>query len=94
MPRDALQDLIQREIARDPAFADEWADFTAALDLRLKRKAAGLTQEDVAQRIGVDQSAVARLERNPGGVSMKRFRAYLRALGCEVQIVPASGSTP
>ena len=85
---DALGDLVGRIVAREPEFAAEWAAFTAALDLRMKRKAAGLSQADVGERLGIDQSGVARIERDPSGVSLKRFRTYLAVLGYEITIVP------
>ena len=88
-PSDALDNLVALEIARDPSFAEEWATFNAALELRLKRKATGLSQEEIGRRIGVDQSGVARLEQDPSRVSMRRFSAYLAALGYRLAIVEA-----
>lgn len=85
---DALADLIQRETARDPGFADEVAAFRAALDLTARRKASGLSQADVAERMGLDQSGVARIERDPSVVSLDKFRRYAAALGFTVELVP------
>ena len=59
------------------------------LDEFLKaRSAAGLTQADVAERIGTTQSAVARLEAGSGkhSPSLATLRKYARALGCRVEL--------
>ena len=59
------------------------------LDEFLKaRSAAGLTQSDVAERIGTTQSAVARLEAGSGkhSPSLATLRKYARALGCRVEL--------
>jgi transcriptional regulator with XRE-family HTH domain len=51
------------------------------------RRAAGLTQAQVAERLGTTQSAVARLERDAdGGISLRRFVDYAIACG----MVPSS----
>lgn len=61
------------------------------------RAAAGLTQAEVAERIGTTQSAIARLE-SPSGrhsPSVETLQKYARALGCRVEIrfVPDESKT-
>ncbi|MEA9393413.1 helix-turn-helix transcriptional regulator [Acerihabitans sp. TG2] len=53
------------------------------------RKANGLTQKDVSERLGVTQQTYARLEANPGSASMGRLFKVLTVLG--VDVVLASG---
>ena len=59
-------DDLRRELLRDPDFHLEWTERQAALQLaRLAhemRQEAGLSQAELADRIGVKQSVVARLE--------------------------------
>ena len=67
------------------------------LDEILKaRAAAGLTQADVAARIGTTQSVVARLESAVGGhsPSIATLQRYANALGCklELRLVKKRGS--
>ncbi len=52
------------------------------------RKAAGLTQADVAERIGTTQSAIARLESGSGKhlPSLATLHKYANAVGCRVEI--------
>jgi len=59
------------------------------LDEILKARAeSGLTQAQVAERIGTTQSAVARLESSLGkhSPSMSTLRRYASALGYKVQV--------
>jgi transcriptional regulator with XRE-family HTH domain len=65
--------------------APEFALFDAILTAR---EAAGLTQADVAARIGTTQSAIARLESRTGGHSptIATLERYAQALGCTLQV--------
>ena len=59
------------------------------LDEFLKaRTAAGLTQAELAERIGTTQSAIARLEsgRGSNSPSLKTLQKYARALGCRIEL--------
>ena len=68
---------------------DELDEEFAFLDEVLKARAeAGLTQADVAARIGTTQSAVARLEsaESRHSPSIATLQRYAKALGYKVQI--------
>lgn len=69
------------------ALADE---FAALNELLRARKAAGMTQADVAARMGVAQASVARLEASTGSrkhaPSIATLRRYADAVGCELHI--------
>jgi transcriptional regulator with XRE-family HTH domain len=61
----------------------------AFLDEFLKaRAAAGITQAEVAERIGTTQSAIARLESGGGkhSPSLATLQKYAHALGCRLQL--------
>ncbi|MCG7852734.1 MAG: helix-turn-helix transcriptional regulator, partial [Methanosarcinaceae archaeon] len=61
----------------------------ALLDEFLKaRAAAGVSQAEVAERMGTTQSAVARLESGHGkhSPSLATLRKYARALGCRLDL--------
>lgn len=67
---------------------DGLAEEFAILDEFLKlRTAAGLTQAQVAERMGTTQSAVARLESSRGknSPSLATLRKYARALGYKLE---------
>ncbi|NTU43105.1 MAG: helix-turn-helix transcriptional regulator [Nitrospirales bacterium] len=59
------------------------------LDEFLKaRAAAGITQAEVAERIGTTQSAIARLESGRGkrSPSLATLQKYAHALGCRLEL--------
>ena len=62
--------------------------------IREARRRAGVSQAELARRIGTTQSAIARLERGKTEPSLKRVREILRALGLDLRvgIVPLDDS--
>jgi len=68
---------------------DKLGEEFALLDEFLKaRAAAGITQAEVAERIGTTQSAIARLESGSGkhSPSLATLRKYANALGCRLEL--------
>jgi predicted transcriptional regulator len=68
---------------------DRLADEFDLFDEFLKaRTAAGVTQEELAKRIGTTQSAIARLESGKGkhSPSLATLQKYARALGCRLEV--------
>lgn len=61
--------------------------------LRSLRKAAGLTQTELGKRLGVEQARVAKIERNPGSVSVEQLLEVLNALGVSAFIRPKNVET-
>ena len=83
---DGLGLLIQDSLDNDPGFADVWAPLALLSKLIDERIRLGLSQAEVASRMGVARSAVAKLENDPDGVAFARILSYSRALG--VELVP------
>jgi DNA-binding XRE family transcriptional regulator len=87
------EDALARDI-QNPAFRAEWdalADEFAALDVLLDaRRKAGLTQAEVAERMGVSQPALARVEASLGSrkhsPSLATLRKYAKACGKHLEI--------
>jgi DNA-binding XRE family transcriptional regulator len=83
---------LRAKALQDPAVKrqfDEIAPEYALLDEFLKARAAqGLTQAELAKRIGTTQSAVARLENGRGkhSPSLATLAKYAQALGCQLQV--------
>lgn len=50
------------------------------------RKANGLTQKDVSERLGITQQTYARLEANPGRASIERLFRVFTVLGVEMEL--------
>lgn len=69
------------------ALADEYATLG---ELLRARQAAGMTQADVAERMGVAQASVARLEASAGSrkhaPSVATLRRYADAVNCELHL--------
>lgn len=89
--RNNLKSFKQRAFARPEVRReyDRLADEFAFLDDMLKaRHDAGLSQAEVAARIGTTQSAVARLESAGGGhsPSIATLQRYATALGYKLQV--------
>ena len=60
--------------------------------LRDARRAAGLTQAELAARLGVSQSAVAKLEREGCNPTVETLDRTLRAAGFRLQIIAPAWS--
>lgn len=78
----------------DPAFKAEYdsleEEFQLLREMLHARKRAGLTQEDVAKRMGTKAPAIARLEasgsRDKHSPSISTLRKYAHAIGCKLEI--------
>jgi predicted transcriptional regulator len=84
-----LKDL-KAQLLANPAIAAEYEaqaeEFAAARELIAARARAGLTQSEVAQRMGTTQSAVARLEGGKVAPSIRSLQRYAQAIGCRLAL--------
>lgn len=55
------------------------------------RRGKGLTQQDVAIRMGTTQSAVSDLERTAGDPHISTLQRYARAVGVELKFMTVAG---
>lgn len=96
-------DLLIAEL-RDEAPA-LMADFEARVEaekfgwqLQLARKDAGLTQAQVAARMGTRKSAISRMEQHAADIRLSTLQRYADALGCslmlELRPITAAGTRP
>jgi transcriptional regulator with XRE-family HTH domain len=68
-----------------PGFAELAGDQRELVDRLVEvRQALGLSQTEVAARMGTSQSAVARLERGDADVRVSTLQRYAAALDCRV----------
>lgn len=81
---------LKAQLLADPstrAAYDAQADeFAVARELIAARTQAGLTQADVAERMGTTQSTVARLEGGKAVPSMRSLQRYAQAVGCRAVV--------
>ncbi|PNS09296.1 helix-turn-helix transcriptional regulator [Solilutibacter silvestris] len=87
-------EAIRKRWMKDPVFAEAFValedEYVALEELLRARQRAGMTQADVAERMGVAQSSVGRLESTAGSrkhaPSLTTLRKYAAAVGCELRI--------
>ena len=84
-------DVIRAETAADPALAEAMENESFNADIAMKvydlRKEAGLTQKELADRIGTRQSVISRLEdADYGGHSLAVLKRIARALGKDLRV--------
>jgi len=76
---------------RDPAFAARFKDAGEAWDVAMQitalRKEAGLSQRELAKRVGTSQQQISRLE-SPGyeGHSLSMLRRVAQVMGASVRV--------
>jgi len=90
MARIKARALHERMMRDDPeyrreyeALEEEFALIGAMLDARRK---AGLSQSQVAERMGVKQPVVAKLEGGKSNMSFDTLKRYAHATGCKVRV--------
>lgn len=84
---DAFLDRALRRKGFSAAYGDLAADYELVRQLLHARIEAGLTQEEVARRMGTTKSAICRLEGvGKHSPSVSTLQRYARALGCQVEL--------
>lgn len=85
-----VRDLHERWMAENPACRAEYealADEFALVEELIKARAhSGLTQEEIARRMGTTQSVVARLESGRSMPSTRTLKKYAEATGTRLVI--------
>lgn len=59
--------------------------------LQSARKSAGLSQTELAQRLGISQSRISAMELAPGTINLDQLLALLAALNHELLVQPKRG---
>jgi DNA-binding XRE family transcriptional regulator len=81
---------LKAELLADPATHAEYVsvarEFEMARELIAARSRAGLTQGEVAERMGTTQSVVARLESGRRAPSMRTVQRYAQAVGARAVV--------
>ena len=88
-----MSDLTKYEQARstrDPEFADGletgYSEFKIGVLLRQAREKAGLTQEQVAERLATKKSAISRIENSAGSIRFSTLERYAQAIGWQLSL--------
>lgn len=79
-----------REWRKDPEYVREYdaleEEFALAAALIAARAEAGLTQEEVAERMGTTQSVIARLEGGKSRPSIATLAKFAKATGTRLKV--------
>jgi HTH-type transcriptional regulator / antitoxin HipB len=96
-----LTKYVHTRAARDPEFAEGlesgYSDFKVGALLRQAREKAGLTQEQVAERLETKKSAISRIENSAGSIRFSTLERYARAIGWQLSLElrpPQKGFNP
>lgn len=81
-----LKARMMRDAGFREAYAEAEEEYALAEELIRARKAAGLTQTALAERLGTTQSAVARLEGGQVSPSVATLRKYAAATGRRLKV--------
>ena len=88
-----LDEYIEERKARSPEFAAAWEvsrpQFEFQRTLILARRGAGLTQKELAERVGTTQSAISRLEMGDSFPRVGMLFKLAKALNVTFEITPA-----
>jgi transcriptional regulator with XRE-family HTH domain len=90
---DYLDELIDMS-KREPAFAEAWEPIELMLQLTKARIDQGLSQDQVAQRMGIDRARIAEMEKNPRKVAFDRIVGYSQAVGAQLFVKLPDEPTP
>ena len=85
-----LDRYIKSRKKTDPEFArgfDEgYRDFKIGVILRQAREEAGLTQEELADRVGTQKTAISRIENHAEDIKLSTIQKVAKALGKSLEI--------
>lgn len=73
--------------SREKAIEQAWDEYNAQILLEARKKA-GLTQEELAKRIGMDKGYISRVERGLTVPTVSTFYRIAAAMGFTVELRP------
>ena len=82
---DDLDKYIEKRKKRSPAFAAEfetgYEQFKIGVMLRTAREKAGLTQDELAERLRTKKSAISRIENHAEDIRLSTLEKFAEAIG-------------
>ena len=80
-----LKQYVEKRRAKDAEFAENYEtgylEFKIGVLLRQAREEAGLTQEEVAEKLNTKKSAISRMENHAEEVRLSTLGKYAKVLG-------------
>ncbi len=85
-----LQKYIKRRKKKDFTFASNfdtgYEQFKIGVILKQAREKAGLTQEEIAQRLHTKKTAISRIENHAEDIKLSTLVNFARALGKDLKV--------
>ncbi len=95
---DFLEEIEAEAHAEGPAAVAEMVAFDEryrlARELMLRRREAGITQAQLAKRVGLGQAEVSRIEAGRGNPTIGTLAAVAHGLGYGFSLIPLEAKTP
>jgi ribosome-binding protein aMBF1 (putative translation factor) len=80
-----LKSYISQRKAKDPEFAQNYEigyqDFKIGVMLKIAREKAGLTQEQLAEKLHTKKTAISRIENHAEDIKLSTLAKFAQALG-------------
>ena len=83
---DDLDKFINEQKISDPEFEKGYKNFKIGVLLRQARVEAGLTQDDIAQKLKTKKSAISRIENHAEDIRLSTLHKYAGALGKSLHV--------
>ncbi len=87
---DDLDKYIAKRKKKSPAFAagfeKGYKDFKIGVLLKMARENAGLTQEQVAQKLSTKKSAISRIENHAEDIRLSTIKRFAEAVGKQIEL--------
>ena len=91
MPRSYRDSVVDRRAKLTPEAREQGKVFEEAYDLAVQlielREKHGLTQSELAERCGIDQADISRIERGSTSPTARTLQRIADALGADVRLV-------
>ncbi len=85
-----LKKYIKNRKSRDPEFANGfdsgYEQFKIGVMLKIAREEAGLTQEQLAQKLQTKKSAISRIENHAEDIKLSTLEKFAQALGKKLHL--------
>lgn len=87
---DDLEKYIEKRKSKSKKFAKDfevgYENFKIGILLRKAREEAGITQEELAQKMNTKKSAISRIENHSEDIRISTLKNYLEAIGKKLQL--------
>jgi len=85
--KDYIDERLKKEPELAKSFWDGYEDFKIGVMLKEARHNAGLTQEEIAQKIKTTKSVISRIENHAADIRLSTLEKFARALGRKLTIL-------